>query len=125
MERREKRNFRKNKRIRNRTEKDRKKKKKEKCGDKGSECRENKHRKENRRSDRGKTRRRKKIEKAYEIKGEDRKKEIVVTVESWEMKRNIMMKKNLEKGVYINNDLTRREREIQGKKNDNGGERKR
>lgn len=37
-------------------------------------------------------------------------------VENWEMKRNIMMKKkNLEKGIYIDDDLTRREREIQGK----------
>lgn len=39
-----------------------------------------------------------------------------MTVENWEMKKNIMMKKkNLKKGIYIDDDLTRREREIQGK----------
>lgn len=37
-----------------------------------------------------------------------------MTVENWEMKRNIMIKKkNLERGIYI--DLTKREREIQGR----------
>lgn len=49
-----------------------------------------------------------------EIKEGEGKKGIVVIVEEWEMKRNVMMKKkNLDKGIYIDDDLTRREREIQ------------
>lgn len=46
-----------------------------------------------------------KVEKAYEIKSGENKKGIVVTVENWEMKRNIMMKKNLEKGIYIDDEI--------------------
>ncbi|XP_070169555.1 uncharacterized protein [Polyergus mexicanus] len=57
-----------------------------------------------------------KVEKAYEIKEREGKKGIVVTVEEWEMKRNIMVRrKNLDRGIYIDDDLTRREREIQGR----------
>jgi len=41
---------------------------------------------------------------------------VIADIESWEQKRNIMInKKKLERGVMIEDDLTRREREIQQK----------
>lgn len=56
------------------------------------------------------------IERAHAIRVDEGKQIIVATVEKWEMKRQIMMKKrDLEKGIYIDDDLTKREREIQGK----------
>lgn len=56
------------------------------------------------------------VEKAYEIMKGGNKEGIVVTVKEWEMKRNILIKKkNLERGIYIDDDLTWREREIQGR----------
>jgi len=55
------------------------------------------------------------IEKTHAIREEEGKKIIIATVEKWEMKRQIMMKKReLEKGIYIDDDLTKKEREIQG-----------
>lgn len=54
------------------------------------------------------------IEKAYMIR-EGEGKKIIVATEKWEMKRQIMMKKReLEKGIYIEDDLTKKERKIQG-----------
>jgi len=52
------------------------------------------------------------IEKA--LKKEERRKIIVATIENLETKKQIMRKKKgLERGVYIE-DLTRKEREVQG-----------
>lgn len=47
----------------------------------------------------------------YIIKEGERKKEIVVMVERWEIKRQIMKKKELEKKYTY--DLTKKEREMQ------------
>lgn len=93
-------NVRKNKRIRNGAGTDRKRKKKEEFGDKRSEHRKNKQ--GNRIEDLIEEKLGVGIQVAYEIKSGESKKGIVVTVKNWEMKRNIMMKKNnLEKGIYI------------------------
>lgn len=48
----------------------------------------------------------------YMIKEGERKKGIVVMVERWEIKRQIMKKKELEK-KYTLYDLTKKEREMQ------------
>lgn len=59
-----------------------------------------------------------KIEKALTIREKEGRKVIVATVEKWEMKRQIMSKKRkLEKGIYIEDDLTKKEREIHHTRN--------
>ena len=59
-------------------------------------------------------------EKAYIIKGKDetnRNKMVIVKLKNREMKRQVITKKKrtLKRGIYINYDLTAKEREIQNK----------
>lgn len=54
------------------------------------------------------------IKKASIITTRENKEMVIAEVDSWEQKRNIMSrKKNLERGIIIEDDLTQKEREIQ------------
>lgn len=56
------------------------------------------------------------VKKMNEIKTKGKRKWMVAELDSWEQNREVMeKKKNLEKGVIIEDNLTRKEREIQGK----------
>jgi hypothetical protein len=55
-----------------------------------------------------------KVEKAKKIKVGEKDKIMIATLKTWEEKWKVMREKSkLEKGVYIDDDLTRREREVQ------------
>lgn len=57
-----------------------------------------------------------KIKKVSEIKTKGKNKWMIAELDSWEQKREVMEKKrNLEKGIRIEDDLTKKEREIQEK----------
>jgi len=56
------------------------------------------------------------VKKVRKIRINDNKNIMVAEIDSWEQKREIMSKKKeLEKGIIIKDDLTRKEREIQQK----------
>jgi len=56
------------------------------------------------------------VEKTFKIQRNGNKCTVVAELESWEQKKEIMIKKkNLMRGMYIDNDLTRAEREMQEK----------
>jgi len=56
------------------------------------------------------------VEKTFKIQRNENKCIVVAELESWEQKKEIMIKKkNLIRGIYIDNDLTRTERETQEK----------
>jgi len=53
------------------------------------------------------------VKKVRKIKINDNKKVMIAEIDNWEQKREIMgKKKELEKGIIIEDDLTRKEREI-------------
>jgi len=57
-----------------------------------------------------------KVRKADMLTVRENKSMVIAEIENWEQKRNIMInKKKLERGVLIEDDLTRKEREIQQK----------
>ena len=57
-----------------------------------------------------------KVKKAYKVKIEENKVIVIANLDNWEQKREIMNnKKNLKSGIWIENDLTKEEREVQGK----------
>ncbi|KYN30705.1 hypothetical protein ALC56_15004 [Trachymyrmex septentrionalis] len=65
------------------------------------------------------------IRKASKVQNRENKCTMVVKVENWEEKREIMItKKNLKARVFIDNDLTRREREMQKQLKDRAKEEK-
>lgn len=56
------------------------------------------------------------IKKVNEIKTKERRKWMLAELDSWEQKREVMTrKKNLEKDVIIEDDLTRKKRKVQKK----------
>jgi len=55
------------------------------------------------------------VKKVRKIRINDNKNIMVAEIDNWEQKREIMSKKELEKGIIIKDDLTRKEREIQQK----------
>lgn len=56
-----------------------------------------------------------KVKKAFSVKGNDNKQIIIVELNSWEEKQEVMNRKSLLKGtnIYIESDLTREEMKIQ------------
>lgn len=55
-----------------------------------------------------------KVRKAFKIQDREKKCTIIAEIESWEEKREVMIrKKELRTGIFIDNDLTRKEREMQ------------
>lgn len=54
------------------------------------------------------------VNKAYKIKSKENRIIVIANLDSWEQKREVMSrKKELEKGIWIEDDLTTQEREIQ------------
>lgn len=56
-----------------------------------------------------------KVKKAFSIKGKDNKQIIIIELNSWEEKQEVMKRKSLLKdtNIYIENDLTKEERKVQ------------
>lgn len=52
------------------------------------------------------------VNKAYRMKIKENKEMVIANLESWEQEREVMSRKDIGQGIWIENDLTKKEREI-------------